>query len=96
MARSAVPAEPRRPGFWPLALLFAAFVLFMYGPMLVIVVLSFQGPDGGLTFPISYHFEPGATDDGQRYLGVGLLMHRTVVGLPGDTWWRRTSWRALR
>ena len=42
----------RAPGFWPLALFFALFVLFMYGPMLVIVVLSFQGPEGGLTLPL--------------------------------------------
>jgi putative spermidine/putrescine transport system permease protein len=26
--------------------------LFLYGPMLAIFVLSFQGPDGGLTFPL--------------------------------------------
>jgi putative spermidine/putrescine transport system permease protein len=44
--------EPRAPGFWPLALVFAAFVLFMYGPMFVIFILSFQGPEGGLTFPM--------------------------------------------
>lgn len=42
----------RAVGFWPLAIFFALFVLFMYGPMLVIVVLSFQGPEGGLTFPL--------------------------------------------
>lgn len=46
------PAEGRTPGFWPLALLFALFVLFLYGPMLAIFVLSFQGPQGGLTFPL--------------------------------------------
>jgi putative spermidine/putrescine transport system permease protein len=44
--------ESRAPGFWPLALVFALFVLFMYGPMFVIFVLSFQGPEGGLTFPL--------------------------------------------
>ena len=38
--------------FWLLALIFTAYVLFLYGPMLVIVVLSFQGPEGGLTFPM--------------------------------------------
>ena len=43
----------RRPAdFWPLALLFAAFVVFLYGPMVTIFVLSFQGPEGGLTFPM--------------------------------------------
>ncbi|MEY4748649.1 MAG: hypothetical protein RIQ60_863 [Pseudomonadota bacterium] len=43
----------RRPAsFWLLALFFAAFVLFLYGPMFAIFVLSFQGPEGGLTFPL--------------------------------------------
>jgi putative spermidine/putrescine transport system permease protein len=42
----------RAPGFWPLALVFALFVIFLYGPMFTIVVLSFQGPEGGLTFPL--------------------------------------------
>jgi putative spermidine/putrescine transport system permease protein len=43
----------KRPlGFWLLAVFFAIFVLFMYGPMLIIVILSFQGPEGGLTFPL--------------------------------------------
>ena len=32
---------------------FGLFVLFLYGPTLTIVVLSFQGPDGGLTFPMN-------------------------------------------
>jgi putative spermidine/putrescine transport system permease protein len=49
----AIPrSEPRKPGFWPLAILFAAFVLFLYGPVITIFVLSFQGPEGGLTFPM--------------------------------------------
>ena len=45
-------SDARAPGFWPLAAVFALFVLFMYGPMAVIFVLSFQGPEGGLTFPM--------------------------------------------
>ena len=45
-------SDSRAPGFWPLAMVFALFVLFLYGPMLTIVVLSFQGPEGGLTFPL--------------------------------------------
>ena len=45
-------SDARAPGFWPLAAVFAFFVLFMYGPMAVIFVLSFQGPEGGLTFPM--------------------------------------------
>jgi putative spermidine/putrescine transport system permease protein len=43
----------RRPGtFYALAALFGAFIVFLYGPMLVIYVLSFQGPNGGVTFPM--------------------------------------------
>ena len=44
--------ERRGLGFWLLALFFALFVLFLYGPTLTILVLSFQGPEGGLTFPL--------------------------------------------
>lgn len=44
--------EGRQKGFWPLAIVFALFVLFLYGPVITIFVLSFQGPQGGLTFPM--------------------------------------------
>jgi len=45
--------EGKRPGtFYALAAVFCLFVLFLYGPMLTIFVLSFQGPEGGLTFPM--------------------------------------------
>src|SRR5687767_6711678 len=33
-------------------LLTALFALFLYGPMMAIYILSFQGPTGGLTFPM--------------------------------------------
>jgi len=49
---AAARSEPRKKGFWLLAILFAAFVLFLYGPVITIFVLSFQGPEGGLTFPM--------------------------------------------
>ena len=42
----------RPASWWLLAAFFALFVLFLYGPMLTIFVLSFQGPEGGLTFPL--------------------------------------------
>ena len=45
-------APRRSPAFWGLAAFFALFVLFLYGPMFAIFVLSFQGPEGGLTFPL--------------------------------------------
>ena len=37
---------------YALGSLFGLFLLFLYGPMIVIYVLSFQGPDGGVTFPM--------------------------------------------
>ena len=44
----------RRPlSFYLLAAFFALFVLFLYGPMSAIYILSFQGPSGGLTFPMN-------------------------------------------
>jgi putative spermidine/putrescine transport system permease protein len=45
--------EGRSPAFYALAAFFASFVLFLYGPMIVIFILSFQGPTGGLTFPMN-------------------------------------------
>ncbi len=38
--------------FYLLATLFTLFVIFLYGPMITIYVLSFQGPTGGLVFPL--------------------------------------------
>jgi putative spermidine/putrescine transport system permease protein len=38
--------------FYALAAFFGLFVLFLYGPMAIIFILSFQGPEGGLTFPM--------------------------------------------
>jgi putative spermidine/putrescine transport system permease protein len=44
----------RRPlSFYLLAAFFALFVAFLYGPMTAIYILSFQGPQGGLTFPMN-------------------------------------------
>ena len=84
--------KKQAPGFWLLAIFFAAYVLFLYGPMLVIVVLSFQGPEGGLTFPMrgwsTHWFHKladglGSVDIGSalwRSLGLGLtVMAFTVV-----------------
>ncbi|MGF1513439.1 MAG: ABC transporter permease, partial [Elainellaceae cyanobacterium] len=38
--------------FYLLAAFFGLFVLFLYGPMVTIFILSLQGPDGALTFPV--------------------------------------------
>ncbi len=61
----------RRPtSFYYLAAFFAIFIIFLYGPMLIIVLLSFQGPQGGLTFPMNgvsmFWFE-------QLWKGVGVI-----------------------
>jgi putative spermidine/putrescine transport system permease protein len=45
--------DRRKPVFYFLAAFFALYVLFLYGPMIAIFILSFQGPDGGLTFPMN-------------------------------------------
>ncbi|WP_026791611.1 ABC transporter permease [Pleomorphomonas oryzae] len=45
--------EGRSKAFWFLAFFFGLYVLFLYGPMIAIYILSFQGPQGGLTFPMN-------------------------------------------
>ncbi|MBO0753792.1 MAG: ABC transporter permease, partial [Bradyrhizobiaceae bacterium] len=62
--------EKRPASFYWLALTFAVFVLFLYGPVITILVLSFQGPQGGLTFPmngVSFHWFVQLTH------GIGLI-----------------------
>jgi putative spermidine/putrescine transport system permease protein len=85
--------EQKRPiTFYLLAAFFAAYVLFLYGPMIAIYTLSFQGPQGGLTFPMngfSLHWfarlwQGNGTvklgDAFWRSFGLGLLvMALTVV-----------------
>ncbi len=46
-------ADRRGREFYILAAFFALFVVFLYGPLSAIVILSFQGPNGGLTFPLN-------------------------------------------
>lgn len=62
--------EGRPLSFYVLAAVFALFVLFLYGPTLTIFVLSFQGPQGGLTFPMNgistYWFE-------RLWAGMGVI-----------------------
>jgi putative spermidine/putrescine transport system permease protein len=47
------PIEARPWTFYALGTLFLSYMLFLYGPMLVIYTLSFQGPNGGVTFPLT-------------------------------------------
>ncbi|WP_102226768.1 ABC transporter permease [Acidimangrovimonas sediminis] len=69
--------ERRSPAFFALALFFALFVVFLYGPTITILILSFQGPQGGLTFPmrgVSLHWFR------QLFQGIG------VVDIGGALW----------
>ncbi len=75
------PREPRPASFWPLACVFALFVLFMYGPMLVIFILSFQGPEGGLTFPLrglSLHWFRQLAE-GLGVVDIGAALRRSLA-----------------
>ncbi len=74
-------SDARAPGFWPLAAVFAAFVLFMYGPMFVIFILSFQGPEGGLTFPmrgVSLHWFHKLAE-GLGTVDIGAAFRRSLM-----------------
>ena len=50
--RSPRVREKRPATFYLLASLMGLYLLFLYGPMIIIYILSFQGPDGGVTFPM--------------------------------------------
>ena len=83
--------EPRPRSFYALAAFFVLFLVFLYGPTITIAILSFQGPSGGLTFPmrgVSLHwfrdlFEQQAVGDiwgsFSRSLVLGLMVMVTTV-----------------
>ncbi len=74
--------EGRRPAsFYALAAVFGLFVVFLYGPMFTIFVLSFQGPEGGLTFPmrgVSLHWF-GKLWEGMGVVDVAAAFRRSVA-----------------
>jgi putative spermidine/putrescine transport system permease protein len=79
--------------FYALTLVFGLYVLFLYGPTITILILSFQGPEGGLTFPmngVSLHwFEdlwagkgvPYVSDAFFRSLELGLVVTLLTVAV---------------
>lgn len=95
--------DSRPRSFYFLAAFFALFVLFLYGPVLTIGLLSFQGPNGGLTFPmngVSLHwfrdlFETQAVGDiwgsFRRSFALGLMVMvvTVVVSVMGGLAFRR-------
>jgi len=67
--------------FYLLAAFFALFVAFLYGPMLIIFVLSFQGESGGLTFPMRGVSTHWFTDlfTSSRYGDLGGALSRSLI-----------------
>jgi len=43
----------RAPGYWPRATLFYGYLLFLYGPIIIILLLSFQEKNSSLSFPMT-------------------------------------------
>jgi putative spermidine/putrescine transport system permease protein len=101
-------SERRGLGFWVLAAFFTLFVLFLYGPLTTIFILSFQGPNGGLTFPMNgvstnwftNLFETQAVGDfGGSFtrsflLGLMVMVTTVVVSLLAGLAFRRPFWGA--
>ena len=72
--------EKRPASFYFLGAFFVAYVLFLYGPMFAIFVLSFQGPAGGLTFPmngVSLHWF-GKVFSGGGIVDIGAAFKRSL------------------
>ncbi|WP_088284642.1 ABC transporter permease [Ideonella sp. A 288] len=73
--------DRRSKGFWPLAAVFGLFVVFLYGPVVTIFVLSFQGPEGGLTFPMrgwSTHWYQSLWQ-GLGVVDIGAALRRSLA-----------------
>jgi putative spermidine/putrescine transport system permease protein len=100
--------ETRPTSFYFLAIFFGAYVLFLYGPMIAIFVLSFQGPHGGLTFPMngfSFHWFSklfagnGVVDIGSAFrrslsLGLVVMVLTVVISVSAGLAFRKRFWGA--
>ena len=64
--------------YYLLAAFFGLFVLFLYGPMFSVFLLSLQGPDGSLTFPMK----------GFSFYWLGQVFQEQRVGNFVDAFWR--------
>ncbi len=74
-------APKRASGYLPLLAIFVLFVIFLYGPMITIFILSFQGTDGGLTFPlrgISLHWF-GKLAEGLGVVDIAAALKRSLL-----------------
>ena len=95
--------EPRSNAFYALSAFFILFLIFLYGPTVTIGILSFQGPGGGLTFPmrgVSIHwfqnlFEQQAVGDiwgsfsRSFLLGLMVMITTVVVSVMGGLAFRK-------
>ena len=64
-----------------MAIVFGLFVVFLYGPMFTIFILSFQGPEGGMTFPlrgVSLHWFRKLAE-GLGTVDIGAAFKRSLV-----------------
>jgi putative spermidine/putrescine transport system permease protein len=67
------PTKQRDWAKWGLGAYFCVFLVFLYGPMIVMAILSFQGYYGGVTFPFKGPFSA---------LWWKSLVYDTVAGTP--------------
>jgi len=95
--------ETRPRSFYFLAAFFILFLVFLYGPTITIAILSFQGPQGGLTFPmrgVSLHwfhelFQQQAVGDiwgsfaRSFVLGLMVMVTTVVVSVMGGLAFRK-------
>lgn len=94
----------KRPlSFYALTAFFIGFLIFLYGPTITIAILSFQGPAGGLTFPmngISTHwyfnlFETQAVGDfggsfkRSAVLAIAVMICTVVISLSAGLAFRK-------
>ena len=73
--------KKRDPLFYLCLTVFIAFILFLYGPTVTIILLSFQGPQGGLTFPMngySFHWFLKLFEGG-GYVDIGSALKRSLL-----------------
>ena len=67
-------------GYYLFFLIFISFVIFLYGPIFSIILLSFQGPEGGLVFPLqgfSIHWFKDLWN-GSALVDIGASFRRSI------------------
>ena len=68
-------------GYYFFLLMFISFAIFLYGPIFSIILLSFQGPEGGLVFPLqgfSIHWFKELWN-GSGLVDIGASFRRSIL-----------------